>query len=412
MAASRGSRGAMSVPGLGSASMVGTGAARCGARAGGAPRSSSASGSSTARRSRVGRTGRRRGRVSPLASRQPISSALNVCTPRRSSTSGAMASLAPIRPVPRTHPMRGATIRVLRAPRLRLRAPDQHLERGLRLAVRSVAAERAVVGREREQDGERGPERADQPLDAEQLQPQLRSRSPRPPRRRSPVVRIAANGAISVGVNGSRRRSSRPWRPPPGVCEPVDECVDVGERRQVRGDDVQLRAGSGRGAVELAVEATPRGRVGRGRDDDRCSPRSRCRTSAAAIEPGEAPVTSAVSSRKSGEGERGDARCGGERVGSERVGGSGRAARLPRPPARRGRDSRSAAGEAACGARAVAGRRGVAARRRRAAPAPASPGGATVATRRRGSGAWAVMRSSSASSAVASIRPARSRGRR
>ena len=54
-------------------------------------------------------------------SSQPSSSAANVRTLRRSSTSGASASLAPISPVPRTQPMRGA-ISCVRAPQASLRA--------------------------------------------------------------------------------------------------------------------------------------------------------------------------------------------------------------------------------------------------------------------------------------------------
>ena len=91
---------------------------------------------------------------------------------------------------------------------------------------------------------------------------------PAPASLASPVVGCAANGARSVGVSGSIRRSSRPWRPPPGIAQPLHERVDVGERREVRGHHVQLGVGTGRRAVQVAVEAPARGRVGRGRDDD------------------------------------------------------------------------------------------------------------------------------------------------
>ena len=211
----------------------------------------------------------------------------NVRTPRRSSTSAASASSAPISPVPRTQPMRGA-ISCARAPqRARCERGEQDLERGLRLAVGAVAAEAAVVGRQREQHGARASSAADEPLHAEQLQAQrdLEGRRRRRSRRRRSGS--AANGATIVGASGSRRRSGRPRAPAPGVGEPGRERVDVGERGEVRGQDVQLGARTGRRAVQLAVPAPPRGRVGRrGDDDGRAAAQQGRRTSSAAIEPG------------------------------------------------------------------------------------------------------------------------------
>ena len=73
-----------------------------------------------------------------------------------------------------------------RSPRRALAVParEQHLERGLRLAVGAVAAEAAVVRRQRQQHGGRGRavgharrDRRDEPLDAEQLQPQRELRA-------------------------------------------------------------------------------------------------------------------------------------------------------------------------------------------------------------------------------------------
>ena len=95
-----------------------------------------------------------------------------------------------------------------------------------------------------------------------------RSRTPAPASLASPVVGSAANGARSVGASGSIRRSSRPWRPPPGKRSHSTSASMSRERREVRGHDVELGVGTGRGAIEVAVEATARGRVGRGRDDD------------------------------------------------------------------------------------------------------------------------------------------------
>ena len=78
----------------------------------------------------------------------PISAAEKVRTPRRSSTRAATASFQPMRPVPRTQPMRAATRRDVAAPAVVLAAlaAEDHLEGGLGLPVDAVAAERALVG--------------------------------------------------------------------------------------------------------------------------------------------------------------------------------------------------------------------------------------------------------------------------
>ena len=113
----------------------------------------------------------------------------------------------------------------------------------------------------------RGVELADQPLDAEQLEPD------RGLERRARLVRVAGGGQ-----RGERREDRRRERvdaqvvaaaaTAAGVAQPVRERVDVGERREVGGHDVQLGLRAGARAVQLAVEAPPLGRERGGRDHD------------------------------------------------------------------------------------------------------------------------------------------------
>ena len=149
-----------------------------------------------------------------------------------------------------------------RTPARMLASPprEQHLEPGLRLGIGAIAAEAAVVRRQGEQDrrcrralGSGGRDGADEPLHAEQPETQG-------------GLRACAGGRDVAGGRGrgEGRDDRRVQRREPG-----GERVDVGEGREVRGQDVQLGARSGRQPVELAVPATPFGRVGRRRDDDR-----------------------------------------------------------------------------------------------------------------------------------------------
>ncbi|MDP1847208.1 MAG: hypothetical protein Q8K79_05395, partial [Solirubrobacteraceae bacterium] len=157
-----------------------------------------------------------------------------------------------------------------RAPRgvLAVPASQQHLERGLPVAVGAVAAEGAVVGRQRQEHGGRGRagrdargDRPDEPLHAEQLQAQ------RDLGVRAGVTRRAGGG--DRGERGDDRRRERieaqvgPFAGGrPRLGEPRHQGVDVGERREVGGQHVQLGAGCRREPVQIAVPAPPGRRVG------------------------------------------------------------------------------------------------------------------------------------------------------
>ncbi len=181
-------------------------------------------------------------------SSQPISCAENVRTPSRRSTSAATASAPPMSPVPRTQPIRGATIRT-REPHdacsLRQRASSTSSAAFVSPYAPSPA-EAPVVRRERQQDGGRGRavghagrDRRDEPLHAEQLQPQ------RDLRRGAGVAELAGGRQ-----GGERRDDRRAQRIDAQIGaaghaglrsrEPGDERVHVGERREVRRQHVQL----------------------------------------------------------------------------------------------------------------------------------------------------------------------------
>ena len=161
-------------------------------------------------------------------------------------------------------------LRVL-APCLVAGAAEHDLERGLGLAVGPVAAEAAVVGREREQHGA-GCECSDQPLHAEQLQAQSGLEG------RAGLARIAGGRERREGRQERGRQRVHPQvvpplAPTPRDMQPLHERVDVAERGEVRGHDVELGIRTGGRAVQVAVETSPRGRVGRrGEDDGRAAP--------------------------------------------------------------------------------------------------------------------------------------------
>ena len=240
-------------------------------------------------------TGRRSGRARPArvpraraarpdrrarsaASRPPRPE--NVRTPRRSSTSAATASAVAMSPVPRTHPMRGARIRT-REPHdacsLRQRATSTSRPAFVSPYAPSPPKPPWLGDSASRIAGGGAPSGTRAAIAAtSRCTPSSWSRSacsdPAPASPSSPAVGIAANGATIVGCSGSRRRSARARSP---VCrrgEPRGERVDVGERREVRRQDVQLGARPGRRAVQLAVPAPPRRRVRRGRDDDGRAP--------------------------------------------------------------------------------------------------------------------------------------------
>ena len=143
-----------------------------------------------------------------------ISLGANVRTSRRSSTSGAIASLPRIRFVPRTQPIFGAMIVVF--------AP--HGSACARLSRTSSAAFVSPYGPSLPnapwlgESGSRTVRGVSWPIS--RWTPSSWSRiavsNAAPASFASPVVDSAANGARIVGVSGSTRRSSRPRRPPPG----------------------------------------------------------------------------------------------------------------------------------------------------------------------------------------------------
>ena len=177
------------------------------------------------------------------------------------------ASLAPIRPVPRTQPMRGATSRVC-APQGSLRARRSSTSSAALVSPYGPSPPNAPWLGESGSRTVRGrPERADQPLDAEQLQAERGLEA------RAGLARVAGGGQ-----RGERREQRGRERVQPQVVAALAAAAGRVRatrrarrcRRTRRGSRARrgARRRAGGRAVEVAVEAAPRGRVGRGGDDD------------------------------------------------------------------------------------------------------------------------------------------------
>ena len=169
------------------------------------------------------------------------------------------------------------------APSAVLRGPllDDHLERGLGLAVGAVATETALVGRHGQHH--RGPtttvaepglgrgHRGQQSLDPQQQDAQRHLGAA------VDIDQITGDGAR--GEREDQRRQHRvlqragdpAGRVRHGVHHPVDEVVDVGERREVRPHHVQLRARRRGDPVELPVAVHALGAVVGRRAHDDCA---------------------------------------------------------------------------------------------------------------------------------------------